>query len=688
MSDTVVMFRSSLAIAALLAAPACSATSGDGGPNANGGAGGKADGARACAEGRTCLQFKSYEVLFTNPLCSTYAYDEPVSEVDGERDIAAKPKNVYCDGDFDSDNSRMRASSPQSRLLDWVNALDAGDEIFLAYLSFSDQDVATALCEAEGRGAEVTFVLDKLSARAEELANCGGEVLIRGHVGSVGFAHNKVILVNPDGAGPSDEDDGFMKMSYGSGNMSSGTHLHHENWHFIDVARDSFFAQSHLCLMEGLIPEERTAGKTAFSDFMAECRSGIDAEPEDDISAYFIPALADRKALMGGNIPSNADGDWFRQTDLLTLIDQAATIDIGAHRFSAKKMVDALEARLLDADRPFHMRLIADDDLYWLDPIAPSEVRVVGFNSFAEIDKLDQLRTADGERGRFEEAYMETNHSAHLLHHNKFMIFEGRDGEPDALLMGSPNLTGTGFDDNLENLYITDIPEVVEAFRAQYALWWDGEGALPEGHDVAPRVTLADDMPIDVIAPEPPTDGGPTGPGTPGECGIRIAEVLYDAVSSDNGKEWIKLYNSCEDTIELDGMSLGWGGSTYKDGLDLEGKLDGGRCMIIGGPTTDATNGGPTIDMAANFSPDLQNSGSTADGIAIFAAANADVDGDTVPVDAVIYGGSNTSGLIDASGSAPDPHVRDAKSGDTIVRIGEGEWDVADEPTPDTCPTF
>ncbi|MBL4685178.1 MAG: hypothetical protein JKY37_11355 [Nannocystaceae bacterium] len=683
------MFRSSLAIAALLAFPACTSNSSAEQSGGKGGAGGKADDIRTCAEGRTCLQFRSYEVLFTNPVCSTYNYDAPVSEVDGEREILAKPKNVYCNGEFDSDASRLRDSSPQSRLLEWVNALDAGDEIFLAYLSFSDATVAAALCEAEGRGADVTFVLDKLSARAEDLQACGGEVLIRGHVGSVGFAHNKVVLVNADGAGPSDDNDGFMKMSYGSGNMSSGTHLHHENWHFIDVARDSFFAQSHLCLMEALIPEERTAGKGAFSDFMAECRSGIDAEPEDDITAYFIPALADRKALLGGNIPSNSNGDWFRQTDLLTLIDQSAAIDIGAHRFSARVMIDALEARLLDNDRPFHLRFVADDDLYWLKPLPPSEVQVVGFNTFGETVKLDQLRDADGDNGRFEEAYMETNHAAHLLHHNKFLIFQGRDSAPDAVLMGSPNLTGTGFDSNLENLYITDIPEVVQAFKAQYALWWDGEGPLPEGHDVAPRATHADDMPIEVFAPSTPSDGGSTDPNPePAECGLRIVEVLYDAVSADDGKEWVKLYNSCEDDVALDGVSLGWGGSRYTGGLDLEGTLDGKRCMIIGGPSTDATNGGPTIDLVANFSPDLQNSGSTADGIALFASAAADIDGEAIPLDAVIYGQSNTSGLLDASGAAPEPHVGDAKSGDSIVRVSAREWEIADEPTPDACPTF
>lgn len=680
------MQHRSLVLAAALCLSACTGTHSDPTDAGPSGAAGKADGARTCAPDRTCLDFRAYEVLFTNPVCATYPYDAPVSEVDGEGDIAAKPKNVYCDAEFDADASRLRADSPQHRILEWVDGLGSGDELFLAYLSFSDRVVADALCEAEGRGAEVTMVLDSLTARAEDLQACGGEVLIRGHVGSVGFAHNKMILVNPAGAGPSDPDDDFIKLSFGSGNMSSGTHLHHENWHFLEVARDSFFVQSHRCLMDALVAEEHTAGKSAFSDFMTECRAGIDAVPEDDITAYFIPALADRKALMGGKLPSDADPAWFGQTDLMTLIDEAQTIDIGAHRFSATKMIDALLTRLQDASRPFHLRLVADDDLYWMTPLAPSKVRVVGLNSFDEADRIEQLRAADAGQGRFEEAYLETNHKKHLLHHNKFLIFAGMDERADTVLMGSPNLTGTGFDENLENLYITDIPEVVEAFQAQYALWWDGEGPLPEGHDVPPRATHADDMPIEIFAPEVPADdGGPVA----GACGIRIAEVVYDAVGSDGGKEWIKLYNSCDEPQPLQGMSLGWGGSSYRTGgLDLGGELAAKGCMIVGGPTSDATNGSPAVDLVADFSPDLQNSGTTADGIALFAVSRGSVAPDTIPVDAVIYGEANGSGLLDVEGQVSEPHVRAATTGGSLVRLDAESWDVAGTPAPASCPTF
>jgi glutamine synthetase type III len=69
---------------------------------------------------------------------------------------------------------------------------------------------------------------------------------------------------------------------------------------------------------------------------------------------------------------------------------------------------------------------------------------------------------------------METNHDAHLLHHNKFLILDSYyDEDPDAVFCGAGNLTGTGFSENWENYYYVTIPEVVEAFRTQYEHMWN-----------------------------------------------------------------------------------------------------------------------------------------------------------------------------------------------------------------------
>lgn len=183
-------------------------------------------------------------------------------------------------------------------------------------------------------------------------------------------------------------------------------------------------------------------------------------------------------------------------------------------------------------------------------------------------------------------------------------------------------------------------------------------------------------------APEPD-------PEPEGDCGLHIAEVFYDAEGADDGNEWIKLYNNCAEDIALEGMSLGWGGSSYTSGgLDLEGKVPAGGCFIVGGADSTGDNGAPSYDLAVDLEPDLQNGGEPADGIAIFDVLADDVDGGTVPLDAVIYGSDNRNGLLDSSGEAPSPHVEGAAVGGTLTRSAADRWESSEQPAPDACPTF
>ncbi len=436
---------------------------------------GKADDFGTCGEDRNCLRFASYDVLFTNPVCKTYEYEQPMKTIGGKT-VTAKPQNVYCT-QSDSAASAARESSPQFRLLSWLSSVGDGDEVFAAYLSFSSSAVSRELCAAVERGAKVTLVLDQPTAKSDELEACGGTVLIRGHEGGIGFAHNKITIINPKKAGPADEDPAFMKLVFSSGNLSSGVVLHHENWHFIDVARDSFFAQAHLCLMKAQISETASASKKAYKKFMNECRAKIEAEPEDDIKAFFVPNTDDSDALF----------------ELLDEgISTAATADIGAHRFALTQMVNGLADRL-QADDDFQARLVVDDDLYWLRPANGEDGEQVGDNLPFERDNIDRLEKVGD--GRFEVKYMQTNHGPHLLHHNKFLIFHDMPKRSDSVLCGAANLTGTGFRDNFENVYWVEIPQVVKAFDQQFARFWDGKKASPD-EDTPPQASSVDEMPV------------------------------------------------------------------------------------------------------------------------------------------------------------------------------------------------
>lgn len=184
--------------------------------------------------------------------------------------------------------------------------------------------------------------------------------------------------------------------------------------------------------------------------------------------------------------------------------------------------------------------------------------------------------------------------------------------------------------------------------------------------------------------------GGPTclGPGDLVAGDLLLSEVLYDVSGSDNGYEWVELYNASGSEICLAGMSLGWGGSDYTYGqLDLSGTVAAGATFVVGGTTSAAANANPTYDQAADLSPDVQNGGSTADGVALFTVGAASVDSTTVPYDEVIYGTSNTSCLLDTAGSCGAVDVGNASAGSSLERttLGGG-WQTQSTPTPNATP--
>jgi hypothetical protein len=467
--------RRSYGIVAIVALAACGANEG----RPDDGAGGKADDPDDEPTGAT-LHYKSYDVVFTNPLCRDYAYDAPVASADGSTMLRQKPRNVWCTKASDWTPSASRPTSAQSRLVAWVDSLGAGDEVFFAFLSFSNTAVKDALCGAAMRGAHVTFLLDAPTSSSAALAACGATVGLRGHDGGIGYAHNKIVLVNPAGPGPGDDDPAVMRLMFGSGNMSSGLVLHHENWHFIEVNRDSYFAEAHRCLMNAMLDEDSASSVTKYGAALNACRAEIAFPQEDDLRGYFIPSRDDSERIT---------------QRMLNGVREAAAIDLGAHRFGHPELMDTLADRLA-SDETFTARMVADDDLYWLRPLV-GPPRQTGDNQQFEASNVERMEEAGGDR--FEIRYLETNHGEHLLHHNKYIVFHDLGGREE-LLCGAANLTDTGFSENFENIYYVTIPAVVEQFETQFARVWEGRKATPEEQDpplATPKGMMpADDMPV------------------------------------------------------------------------------------------------------------------------------------------------------------------------------------------------
>lgn len=394
-------------------------------------------------------EFFNYDVYFTNPECKTYHYDEAVYSIRG-RLLNSKPKNVYCKrGDFSLNADRE--ASPHYNIIKLINDPKV-DELFLTFLSFSNSDVAENLCEAiEKRNVKVTFIIDSKNRERdgadkylELISKCKAENLpagttanipqtyFRGNTRGLGYAHNKIILAKYKNSKK-------VKIVYGSANMSSGTILHHENWHFVTTSEETFFYQAHVCLKEGMLKAE---SKSEYKKLINACREKIEYPKETDIDFFIVPTDG-RKAI--GKI--------------LEGIKEAKSVDIAVHRFTHTDIVRALVKEGENKD----IRLIADDDIYW------TGVRdeQTGSNMFFEYGNIIKVVKAG-----VEVKYMETNQNSFLLHHNKYMIFNYADGS-GAVHAGAGNFTKAAFSKNFENFYFIKIPSVVEKFRKQYAYMYN-----------------------------------------------------------------------------------------------------------------------------------------------------------------------------------------------------------------------
>lgn len=388
-----------------------------------------------------------YRVFFTNPVCRSYLYQQEVRSNDGDI-LTAKPKNVYCKANDYVLNYRRKAS-PHYQLVKLIEDENL-KEISLAYLSFSNKQIGKALCQAiTKRNVKVTFIMDSNNEvregareQLDQLAKCRPEnsavsageqanlpeTYFRGNTRGLGYAHNKIIIAKYD-------DPTKVKIVFGSGNMSSGTILHHENWHFVTTNTDSYFAQAHECVIKGMVNHAQS--KKEYKSFINKCRHSIRAEAEEDIQFFIVPS----------------DGSQAMRT-IVENVHKAEAVDVAAHRYYHPSLRSALQK----AAGSKKVRLVVDDDIYWVGKLG----RRVGSNMLQEYGYVNDLYRAGGEI-----YYMETNARASLLHHNKFVIFHFENNE-GAIHTGAGNFTQAAFENNFENFYFIRIPKVYQAFKRQY----------------------------------------------------------------------------------------------------------------------------------------------------------------------------------------------------------------------------
>ncbi len=491
---------------------------------------------------------ETYEVLFTNPVCPRQKFISyrprnvsPIEILDAaqkahkvspkrdqvnevkldERGIPTLsggfrthiPGNVFCDSnDFEASNKRgsenpyRSKDSPIHRIQDWIQSTKSSDELFIASFSLSMASVANWTCEAAQRGVRVKVFMhepDFGSGAFDIISKCPGVELLQ-FKSSGRLAHMKSIMVVYNNVEHSESLKDKVRVSFQSGNISSGTWGHHENWNFITQDRQHWLSQDHICLRDAITPE--TVGNLGkLYQLLDQCREthGVNAARAQDsgIRNYFIPksggAYDDRKEL-----------------DKLTAeIEKSSAVWIAAHHLTEPDLVKTLALRLKNNPN-FKVRMLIDSELFWAnfrdsenqglswkvdgkvygesDSVSsycqwaiPEEkvrdVRCSLFNRGEFGDPIDELlqdqasKLAYGPRtlelAGAELRMMESNHLAKMLFHNKIIIFHYENPMGDikgSVFTGAGNLSKAGFDKNFENYYLVTIPHVHEAFRVQF----------------------------------------------------------------------------------------------------------------------------------------------------------------------------------------------------------------------------
>lgn len=186
-------------------------------------------------------------------------------------------------------------------------------------------------------------------------------------------------------------------------------------------------------------------------------------------------------------------------------------------------------------------------------------------------------------------------------------------------------------------------------------------------------------------------DGTSTGAA---QCEPIISEILYTVGGDSDDLQWLKLYNPCDAPVDLSDYTLGWGGANYvfdpRLPLALADMIPPQGCYTLGGPLSNASNGDPQLQLAEDLGPDLRDGVAQAAGVALFHLGKAEVDVDSVPIDAVVYGADNIANLIDASGQPVQNPVLGHEAGASLQRMSltPGDWMPAVPAQPNDCPTL
>ncbi len=142
------------------------------------------------------------------------------------------------------------------------------------------------------------------------------------------------------------------------------------------------------------------------------------------------------------------------------------------------------------------------------------------------------------------------------------------------------------------------------------------------------------------------------------EARVVINEVMYDPIGVDTGWEWIELYNSGIESVNLESSYIQRGGSTYATVFTFPHFiLRPGRFVLVG--ESQITDAHFTASLA------FQNGGGATDGIRFVSAGG-------LYTDTVLHDAPNNNQLTDDSGFPGTSFAPDVPTGYSLARIADG----------------
>jgi hypothetical protein len=432
-----------------------------------------ADPSRQRASGETEDGLK-WQVYFNFPACD--------HSNDGRK------KGAWCEP---TDITESQASNGiEANLFNWIKDSDT-KSIFISFFSFSNKNVAAALCAETSLRSElnVTIFLDKgegqvgalvnnIATLDDELADPNSKRYVPGYKkgcserirprdtargsGSFGgdgnyLQHSKIFMALDQAALPSGpaELNNWLKntkkirFTSSSANMSSyGTTLHFENWLFFEAPPTNYIAQQNLCTMMAFKAADSEDGQRAqFKKAYQSCEDEITAKKNSDLQFYIVPSVANNK--------KNGPEGILRKT----INSAQKLVKVAIHRLTTNSVAGPL---INKSQQGVPVKMIQDDDTL--------RASVVDGGSVADVGGYDVRILRMNLDAGIDVSFMETNSetTTHMFH-NKFVVVDDKFVFQGAGNFTSSALNSGGKDGNYEQFYLISIPGLVRA----YSQAWD-----------------------------------------------------------------------------------------------------------------------------------------------------------------------------------------------------------------------